>query len=271
MSAISDYYKTLNVGMGASREDVIAAYRTAAKRFHPDRFRSKSAELQQEGTRRMQAVNEAYDILKDPERRRAYDRIFVAATTPRPRSDTNPIHRQTPPPAPAKAHGPSAASSQSAGQRTAHQGTIPSRVAEIRKKDRPLHRQAILFITTAVVVVLNGLFLLSGQSYLSKCDPKQIMGVWRDQEGKIWDFSSENNGWHEGHRVYHQENIHATNVTAAQCFSFKLQIDGTLCIKFFIDGKEQQIIMNIRVIKPNKQILVYAVGQSTLSLIPMSL
>mgnify|MGYP001807139358 CR=1 FL=1 len=49
-----------------------AAYRAAAMRWHPDR--QPEPRLKAEATRRFQAVQEAYSVLRDPQRRAAYDR-----------------------------------------------------------------------------------------------------------------------------------------------------------------------------------------------------
>lgn len=62
---MEDHYKTLGIQRDATKEQIRAAYRRAARQAHPDR----------EGgtTERMQAVNAAYEVLIDEERRRAYD------------------------------------------------------------------------------------------------------------------------------------------------------------------------------------------------------
>ena len=64
-----DYYETLGVARDAGAEEIKRAYRRLARKYHPDV--SKAADAQT----RMQAVNEAYEVLRDPERRAAYDRL----------------------------------------------------------------------------------------------------------------------------------------------------------------------------------------------------
>ena len=59
-----DYYRVLGVNEDASREDLERAYRGAARKRHPDGGGSEEE---------MKALNEAHDILSDPETRRAYD------------------------------------------------------------------------------------------------------------------------------------------------------------------------------------------------------
>src|SRR5919107_1950104 len=64
-----DYYEVLGVGREATEEDLKKAYRRLAMKFHPDRNQGdKDAEA------RFKEVNEAYDVLKDAEKRAAYDR-----------------------------------------------------------------------------------------------------------------------------------------------------------------------------------------------------
>src|SRR5271155_5509725 len=72
--AKQDYYATLGVARDASGEDLKRAYRKLAMKFHPDRNPGdKQAEA------RFKEVNEAYDVLKDDQKRGAYDRYGHAA------------------------------------------------------------------------------------------------------------------------------------------------------------------------------------------------
>jgi curved DNA-binding protein len=64
-----DYYKTLGVTRGASPEEIKKAYRRLARKYHPDVSKAKDAEEQ------FKAVAEAYEILKDPDKRAAYDQL----------------------------------------------------------------------------------------------------------------------------------------------------------------------------------------------------
>src|SRR3990172_7225969 len=68
--ATRDYYGLLGVSRDAGDEEIKRAYRNLAKQHHPDRNPGdKSAEEQ------FKAINEAYSVLSDPERRAQYDRF----------------------------------------------------------------------------------------------------------------------------------------------------------------------------------------------------
>jgi len=69
-----DYYEVLGVTRGASDDDIRKAHRRLAKDFHPDRNKSPEA------GKRFSEVQEAYDTLSDPQKRKAYDRFGHAGT-----------------------------------------------------------------------------------------------------------------------------------------------------------------------------------------------
>ncbi len=72
--AKADYYDTLGVARGASAEDIKKSYRKLAMQHHPDRNPGdKTAE------HKFKEINEAYDVLKDDQKRAAYDRFGHAA------------------------------------------------------------------------------------------------------------------------------------------------------------------------------------------------
>src|SRR6476660_8191422 len=69
-----DYYDVLGISRGASEQDIKSAFRRLAKDCHPDRNASdKSAE------QKFKELNEAYEALKDPQKRAAYDQFGHAA------------------------------------------------------------------------------------------------------------------------------------------------------------------------------------------------
>jgi len=65
-----DHYQTLQVIRDADAEVIERAYKALSMKHHPDRA---AAEHRVESTRRMQRINEAYRVLKDPAARRRYD------------------------------------------------------------------------------------------------------------------------------------------------------------------------------------------------------
>jgi molecular chaperone DnaJ len=74
MMAEQDYYELLGVSRGADLHTIKAAYRKLAKEHHPDRHNGCT-----EKEAHFKAINEAYDCLRDPQKRAAYDRFGRAA------------------------------------------------------------------------------------------------------------------------------------------------------------------------------------------------
>ncbi len=68
MPAKRDYYEVLGVQKNASSEDLKSAFRTLARKFHPDVNKEADAES------KFKEINEAYAVLSDAEKRAAYDR-----------------------------------------------------------------------------------------------------------------------------------------------------------------------------------------------------
>ncbi|MFZ4124946.1 MAG: molecular chaperone DnaJ [Rickettsiales bacterium] len=71
-----DYYSLLGVAKGASDEEIKKSYRKLAMQYHPDRNQGNA-----EAEKKFKAINEAYDVLKDEQKRAAYDRFGHDAFT----------------------------------------------------------------------------------------------------------------------------------------------------------------------------------------------
>lgn len=69
-----DYYETLGVARGANEQELKSAFRNLAKEHHPDRNPDDSTAEQ-----KFKDLSEAYEVLKDPQKRAAYDRFGHAA------------------------------------------------------------------------------------------------------------------------------------------------------------------------------------------------
>ncbi|MFC5523696.1 DnaJ C-terminal domain-containing protein [Polaromonas jejuensis] len=64
-----DYYKIMGLAREATADDIKRAYRKLSRKFHPDVSKEKNAEA------RFKEIGEAYEVLKDPEKRAAYDQL----------------------------------------------------------------------------------------------------------------------------------------------------------------------------------------------------
>ena len=78
MAAKSDYYDILGVSKGAPADEVKKAYRKQALEWHPDKHKDNKEAAE----KRFKEINEAYQILSDVEKRRAYDQFGHAAFSP---------------------------------------------------------------------------------------------------------------------------------------------------------------------------------------------
>ena len=93
MASPIDAYKTLQVDPEAEDEVIQAAYRRLAQKYHPDR------QPDDEGVERMVAINAAWELLRDPARRAAYDASRATASRPAAAAPFDPSRSATPPPA----------------------------------------------------------------------------------------------------------------------------------------------------------------------------
>jgi len=76
MTTKRDYYDILGVSKNASTEEIKKAYRKQALEWHPDRNKSSQA------AEKFKEVNEAYEVLSNPQKKQTYDQFGHAAFTP---------------------------------------------------------------------------------------------------------------------------------------------------------------------------------------------
>ena len=78
MAAKSDYYDILGVSKSASADEIKKAYRKQALAWHPDRHKDEKEEAE----KRFKEINEAYQVLSNPQKKSVYDQFGHDAFTP---------------------------------------------------------------------------------------------------------------------------------------------------------------------------------------------
>ena len=76
MSEKRDYYEVLGISKDASEQEIKKAYRSLAKKYHPDMNKSPDAE------EKFKEINEAYEVLSDPDKKAKYDQFGFAGVDP---------------------------------------------------------------------------------------------------------------------------------------------------------------------------------------------
>ena len=70
MAIAKDYYETLGVPKSASPDDIKKSYRKLAREHHPDMVKESDKAAAE---KRFKEINEAYQVLSDPQKRKMYD------------------------------------------------------------------------------------------------------------------------------------------------------------------------------------------------------
>ena len=68
-----NYYDILGVSKDADESKIKSAYRKLCLKYHPDKLAKKSEKEKQEGEAKFKEINEAYQILSDPDKKKQYD------------------------------------------------------------------------------------------------------------------------------------------------------------------------------------------------------
>jgi len=71
--AEKDYYQILGVSKNASADELKSAYRSLAKKYHPDVYATASDAEKKKAEEKFKEIQHAYDVLSDPQKKAAYD------------------------------------------------------------------------------------------------------------------------------------------------------------------------------------------------------
>lgn len=79
MATKRDFYEALGIAKGADEAEIKKAYRKKAMKYHPDKFSQATENEKKDAETKFKEINEAYQVLSDPEKKAQYDRFGHAA------------------------------------------------------------------------------------------------------------------------------------------------------------------------------------------------
>ncbi len=150
-----DYYKILQVDSEAEPEVVQAAYRKLALKYHPDVGKNLQSE------ERMKQMNRAYEMLKDPEKRRRYHSAWLENTkraTEETKAYTSRAPRTEPEVTPRPTYSTPPKRERPADQRETQRRTYGSPPSDSTRQGKPVWAWLLLLILLGIVIGLNGQF-----------------------------------------------------------------------------------------------------------------
>lgn len=77
MAQEQDYYAIIGASKDSDQETIKQSYRKLAREYHPDRVANLGQEFKELAARKMESINEAYQVLSDADKRREYDRALA--------------------------------------------------------------------------------------------------------------------------------------------------------------------------------------------------
>lgn len=90
-----DYYQLLGIERGATPDEIKAAFAALTRELHPDHVQKLGDTAKEMAETVFARVSEAYDVLKDPEKRRHYDDSLLPARAMRPKANPTPPPKKT--------------------------------------------------------------------------------------------------------------------------------------------------------------------------------
>lgn len=97
LRSMKNYYDVLQVGQKATQEQITESYRLLAQMYHPDRFAGNDQKCRK-ANGMMRELNEAYQVLRDPVRRQAYDQALRPVVRRHPAPNMSAARRSVIPP-----------------------------------------------------------------------------------------------------------------------------------------------------------------------------